>query len=186
MDWNIKSRNMKLHDSQRAYIQDKLGKLERYLDGINDYKVECRLDTLRGMGETFTVQATLMADHGIILRAEERDKEFNAAVDKVQDNLQRQIRRFKDKHYRRGRLRRSAGEIIAAPVPDALEDAEPSEERAILRSKEITLRPMFSDEAIEQMELLGHTFFVYRDAETERVQVVYRRNDGNYGLIMPR
>ena len=106
MDWNIKSRNMKLHDSQRAYIQDKLGKLERYLDGINDYKVECRLDTLRGMGETFTVQATLMADHGIILRAEERDKEFNAAVDKVQDNLQRQIRRFKDKHYRRGRLRR--------------------------------------------------------------------------------
>ena len=71
-------------------------------------------------------------------------------------------------------------------MPDALEDAEPSEERAILRSKEITLRPMFSDEAIEQMELLGHTFFVYRDAETERVQVVYRRNDGNYGLIMPR
>lgn len=192
MDWNIKSRNIKLHDRQREYIQEKLGKLERYLEGISDWRVECRYETLRGMGEVFTVQVTLMAEHGIILRAEERDKELNAAVDRVHDNLQRQIRRYKEKHYRRGRLRRSAGEIINTPLPvmastDGADSAtETIEEREILRAKEITLRPMFSDEAIEQMELLGHSFFVYRDAETEKVSVVYRRNDGNYGLIMPR
>lgn len=191
MDWNIKSRNIKLHDRQREYIQEKLSKLERYLDGISEWKVECRFETLRGMGDVFTVQVTMLAEHGVILRAEDRDKDLNAAVDAVHDNLQRQIRRFKEKHYRRGKLRRSlGGEIIAAPVnggsaADA-EDFEPIEERQIVRAKDVTLRPMFSDEAIEQMELLGHSFFVYRDAETEKVSVVYRRTDGNYGLIMPK
>lgn len=186
MEWNIKSRNIKLHDAQKAFIQEKLGKLERYLDGINDWKVECRFETLRGSGETYTVQVTLLADHGIILRAEENDRELYPAVEAVHDNLQRQIRRFKEKHYRRGKLRRSAGEIIAAPLPELPDDAEQAEERQIIRAKDVTLRPMFSDEAIEQMELLGHSFFVFRDAETEKIQVVYRRNDGNYGLIMPR
>nr|WP_275580562.1 sigma 54 modulation/S30EA ribosomal C-terminal domain-containing protein [Herpetosiphon giganteus] len=76
--------------------------------------------------------------------------------------------------------------MIAAPLPALPEDAEQAEERQIIRAKDVTLRPMFSDEAIEQMELLGHSFFVFRDAETEKIQVVYRRNDGNYGLIMPR
>lgn len=191
MDWNIKSRNMKLHDSQRDYIQAKLGKLERYLEGISDWRVDARFETLRGMGEVFTIQVTLIAEHGVLLRAEERDKELTAAVDRVHDNLQRQIRRFKEKHYRRGRLRRQAGEVIDSPLPvfeagDDEEAMEPVEDRQLLRAKEVTLRPMFSDEAIEQMELLGHSFFVYRDAETEKVSVVYRRTDGNYGLIMPR
>jgi putative sigma-54 modulation protein len=191
MDWNIKSRNIKLHERQREYIQEKLSKLERYLDGISEWKVECRFETLRGMGDVFTVQVTMLAEHGVILRAEDRDKELNAAVDAVHDNLQRQIRRFKEKHYRRGKLRRSlAGEIITAPLNDGNspepEDSEPGEERQIVRAKDVTLRPMFSDEAIEQMELLGHSFFVYRDAETEKVSVVYRRTDGNYGLIMPK
>lgn len=189
MDWNIKSRNMKLDDRQREYIQGKLSKLERYLEGISDWKVECRFDTLRGMGDVFTVQVTMLAERGIILRAEDRDKDLNAAVDSVHDNLQRQIRRYKEKHYRRGKLRRSlAGEIINTPLPamDAGDERETSEERQIVRAKDVTLRPMFSDEAIEQMELIGHSFFVYRDAETEKVSVVYRRADGNYGLIMPK
>lgn len=189
MDWNIKSRNMKLHEAQREKIQEKLGKLERFLDGISDVKVECRFETLRSMGEIYTVQATVLAEHGIILRAEERNKDLLAAVDSVNDNLQRQIRRYKEKHYRRGRLRRSGGENIMVPLP-AL-DLDPSEmedsnEREISRAKELTLRPMFSDEAIEQMELLGHSFFVYRDAETEKISVVYRRQDGNYGILLPR
>ncbi len=187
MEWTIKSRNMKLHETQREQIQEKLSKLERFMDGINDLKVECRFETLRGRGETYTVQVTLIGDHGVILRAEERDKDLMAAVDQVNDNLQRQIRRYKEKHYRRGKLRRSgAGQIIAAPLPELEPSDEPSEERQIIRSKELTLRPMFSDEAIEQMELLGHSFFVYRDAETEKISVVYRRHDGNYGLLMPR
>jgi len=190
MDWNIKSRNIKLHERQREYIQEKLSKLERYLDGISEWKVECRFETLRGMGDVFTVQVTMLAEHGVILRAEDRDKELYAAVDAVHDNLQRQIRRFKEKHYRRGKLRRSlAGEIFAAPITNGdfneQDVTEPIEERQIVRAKDVTLRPMFSDEAIEQMELLGHTFFVFRDAETEEVSVVYRRKDGNYGLITP-
>ena len=192
MDWNIKSRNMKLHDSQRDTIQEKLSRLQRYLNGITDVKVECRYETLRGRGDTYTVQVTLMADHGIYLRAEEHHKDLIAAVDDVYDNLQRQVRRYKEKHYRRGKLRRAGGQIIAPPLPE-LElsefddsNAADNEELQIVRTKELVLRPMFSDEAIEQMELLGHTFFVYRDAETDKIGVVYRRHDGNYGLLLPR
>lgn len=188
MDWNIKSRNTKLTDRQREYIQEKLSKLGRYLDGIQDMKVEVRHETLRSIGEAYTTQVTLLAEHGVILRAEDRDKELRVAIDTVSDNLQRQIRRYKEKHYRRGRLRRSGGEIVSAPLLE-LEGDEPTEtveERQIVRSKDVALRPMFSDEAIEQMELLGHSFFVFRDAETERINVVYRRHDGNYGLIIPR
>ena len=187
MDWNIKSRNMKLHETQRDQIQEKLGRLNRFLEGITDVKVECRFENQRSIGEVYIVQATILAEHGVILRAEERDKDLLATVDRVNDNLQRQIRRFKEKHYRRGRLRRSGGEVVMTPLPPAdVAEAEDGEERQIVREKELTLRPMFSDEAIEQMELLGHSFFVYRDAETEKISVVYRCQDGNYGLLMPR
>jgi hypothetical protein len=116
----------------------------------------------------------------------------------VQENLQRQIKRYKEKHWRRGRMRRQGGKFVEtepAMVEPAMvdmpvatyEDALNGESDVpqIVRTKEFTLRPMFSDEAVEQMELLGHSFFVFRDADTAHISVVYRRNDGNYGLIVP-
>jgi ribosome-associated translation inhibitor RaiA len=149
--------------------------------------VEIIEEQRRTEGSVHRVQVTLVGEHGILLRAEQRAAELYAAVDEVHDTLQRQIRRYKEKHWRRGKLRRQGGEIVEA-APEVTNGVTPeTEERRprIVRTKEFDVKPMFSDEAVEQMELLGHNFFVFRDAETNRINVLYRREDGNYGLIVP-
>lgn len=188
MDLQIKSRNGKLNDEQRAYIQEKLHKLERYLDRIGDVTLDLAKSQQRGMGEVHIVQVTLQTAQGTILRAEERDPDLLKAIDELHDSLQRQITRYKDRHYRRGKIRRQGGEMIS--VGDISTPADTSGDSAngapqIVKTKSFDYKPMYSDEAIEQMELLGHSFFVFTDADTNQVNVVYRRRDGNYGLIVP-
>lgn len=187
MDLIVKSRNGRVTEGQRSYIEEKLGKLERYLDQINKMTVEVSEEQRRNEGVVHRAQVTLVGEHGILLRAEQRAGDLHAAIDGIHDALQQQIKRYKDKHWRRGKLRRRGGEIVEIP-PEVAGAAEPDEEEhqpRIVRTKEFEVKPMFSDEAVEQMELLGHNFFVFRDAETSRINVLYRRQDGNYGLIVP-
>ena len=186
MEFIVKSRNGKVAQREQEYIKEKIGKLERYLDLISKVTVEVGEAQRRSQGTMHRAQVTLVGDHGILLRAEEYAPDFNSAIDTVHDNLQRQIQRYKDKHWRRGKLRRQAGEIIEVGVE--INDAATSDGEArprIVRTKEFQVKPMFSDEAVEQMELLGHDFFVFRDAENSQINVLYRREDGNYGLIVP-
>lgn len=190
MDLTVRSRNGRVSDRQRQHIQDKLGKLERYLDQISSATVEVSTEQRRGAGEVHRVQVTLVGEHGVLLRAEESSSDMYAAVDAVQESLQRQIVRYKEKHWRRGKLRRQGGKFIESEVPEvapvAVEEVEVEEPvPQILRTKEFQLKPMYTDEAIEQMELLGHGFFLFRDADTRNISLVYRRKDGNYGLIVP-
>ncbi len=191
MDLNVKSRNGKLSEHQRRHIEEKLGKLTRFLDSIKSVTVEVSTEQRRDAGEIYRVQATLQADRGVILRAEEHANDLFTAIDEVQEILQRQITRYKEKHWRRGKLRRQAGKFVEVePVVEATPEPVVAVEEdvyrpEIVRMKEFTLRPMFTDEAVEQMELLGHTFFVFRDADTQQISVIYRRKDGNYGLIVP-
>ena len=188
MELTVKARNAKVTERQRRHIEEKLGKLERYLDALNSATVEVTTEQQRNAGEVHRVQVTLTGARGVILRAEEQSNDLYGAIDEVTDVLQRQIKRYKDKHWRRGKLRRQgdlfveAEEALAVAVAEA--DEEPAE-RQITRTKEFVLRPMFTDDAVEQMELLWHTFFVFQDAETKKVSIVYRRRDGNYGLIVP-
>lgn len=188
MNIQIKSRNGKLTERQRIYIEEKLHKLERYLDSIGDVHIDLAHEQQRGIGDVNIAQVTLHTQQGTILRAEERDPELFAAIDALHDSLQRQITRYKDKHFRRGKIRRQGGEVLEVTTngyeretDDATETATPQ----LVRTKTFAYKPMYSDEAIEQMELLGHSFFVFTDAETDQVNVVYRRRDGNYGLIVP-
>lgn len=185
MELIVKSRNGKVSDRQQAYIKEKLGKLERYLDKISKVTVEVTEEQRRTDNNTHRAQVTLVGEHGILLRAEQRASDLKAAIDIVHDSLQRQIERYKDKHWRRGKLRRQGGEIVES-TPEVAVGA-PSDEQAprIVRTKEFQVKPMFSDEAVEQMELLGHDFFVFRDAGSSQINVLYRREDGNYGLIVP-
>jgi ribosomal subunit interface protein len=189
MDLIFKTRNgSRVSDRQRTHIEQKLNKLARYLDQINSATVEVTTEQRQNEGEVQRLQVTLVGEHGIILRADQRAADIYAATDLVQNVLQRQIKRYKEKHWRRGRLRHRAGEFIASELSDAMtdaEDAEPQPDRQVMRVKNFELLPMYSDEAIEQMELLDHSFFVYRDADTAQISIVYRRHDGNYGLIMP-
>ncbi|HEX6289901.1 MAG TPA: ribosome-associated translation inhibitor RaiA [Herpetosiphonaceae bacterium] len=187
MNIQIKTRNGKVTERQRIYIQEKLHKLERYLDGIGDIHVDLSHEQLRGIGETNIAQVTLHTAQGTILRAEERSPDLFAAIDSLHDSLQRQIVRYKDKHFRRGKIRRQGGEVLTVGLNgNATEfDYEQSSTPQLVKTKTFAYKPMYSDEAIEQMELLGHSFFVFTDADTDQVNVVYRRRDGNYGLIVP-
>jgi len=187
MELIVKSRNGKVSDRQRAYIEEKMNKLVRYLDQISKMTVEIGEEQRRSEGVVHRAQVTLVGEHGVLLRSEQRAADLFAAVDQVHDTLQRQIKRYKDKHWRRGKLRRQNGETVEdtpQAAADAAAEAEDQHPR-IVRTKEFEIKPMFSDEAVEQMELLGHNFFVFRDAETSRINVLYRREDGNYGLIVP-
>lgn len=188
MDIQIKNRNGKLTERQRTYIEEKLHKLDRYVDGIGDVNVDLSHAQQRGIGDVHIAQITLHTAQGVILRAEERDPDLFALVDSLHDSLQRQITRYKDKHFRRGKIRRQGGEVLMVNAdgnePDADSEMNTSAPQ-LVKTKSFAYKPMYSDEAIEQMELLGHSFFVFTDAETDQVNVVYRRRDGNYGLIVP-
>ncbi len=190
MELIFKNRNgSKVSQRQREHIEEKLGKLARYMD-LSSMTVEVTQEQRQNQGEAYCVQVTLVGQHGVILRGEQKAVDLYTATDMVQEVLQRQIKRFKEKHWRRGRLRRKGDEFVVPELEPATEvDAamltETGEERRILRVKEFALKPMFSDEAVEQMELLDHNFFVFRDADSSKVSIVYRRKDGNYGLIVP-
>lgn len=184
MELIVKSRNGKVSDRQRSYIEEKLSKLERYLEQIDKVTVELYEEQRRTEGTVHRAQVTLVGEHGILLRADQRAGDVYSAIDVVQDSLQRQIQRYKDKHWRRGKTRRQNGQIVDAQTVNGNSTLDNEQIPRIVRTKEFQIKPMFSDEAVEQMELLGHSFFVFRDAETDRVNVLYRRDDGNYGLIV--
>jgi putative sigma-54 modulation protein len=195
MELTIKGRNGKVTERQRQHIEAKLHKLERYMDDITSAVIEVHTEQQRHAGEVHRVQVTLTGNHGVILRAEEQATDMYAAVDEVQSVLQRQIKRYKEKYWKRDRSRRQSStamvkEAVAVneqttaieSVPEAEEEVpQPS----VIRNKQFRLRPMFVDDAIEQMELLNHSFFVFQDAETSKISVLYRRRDGNYGVIAP-
>jgi ribosomal subunit interface protein len=183
MDIMIKCRSGKATEEERAYLENKLRKLERYFDDISTVHIDLSRAQLRGIGETQIVQATLNAERGTMIRAEERDPDFFAAVDRLHDTLQRQLTRYKDRHYRRGKGRRvpaGGNELMMdEPTSSNTNGNTPN----LVKTKQFVYKPMDSEEAIEQMELLGHDFFVFTDAASNQVNVVYRRHDGNYGLI---
>jgi ribosomal subunit interface protein len=189
MELTVKSRTGKVSERQREHIDEKLRKLERYMDGITSATVEVHTEQQRAAGEIHRVQVTLVGARGVYLRAEEEAADLYAAVDAVEEVLERQIKRYKEKYWRRDRSQRTeraSGQVVAEAAPVAQAEAsDPAPERVVIRTKQFSLRPMFVDDAIEQMELLGHSFFVFQDAESRSTSVLYRRRDGNYGLIVP-
>jgi putative sigma-54 modulation protein len=183
MELIVKSRSGRVSDRHRLYIEEKLTKLQRYLDGIEKITVELDEEQRRSDGAVQRAQATLIAEHGVLLRSDQRSTDLFSAIDDVTSTLQRQIQRYKEKHWRRGKLRRQEGQIVEVPETESAPPISNGNPR-IVRTKEFQMKPMYSDEAVEQMELLGHNFFVFRDAETGLVNVLYRRSDSNYGLIV--
>jgi len=168
-------RNMDLTPRLNEYIERKVGKLDRYLPWIEDARVDLKVENARNADQRQVAQVTVRA-RGIILRAEERTGDMFASIDAVMDKMYRQIARYKGK-------RQDQWHSGAAELPIEEEVAEVSGE--IVRTKRFGLRPMTPDEAIEQMELLGHHFYVFLNVDEDAINVVYERNDGNYGLLQP-
>jgi putative sigma-54 modulation protein len=168
-------------------VEKKVGKLDRYLPDIDETRVEITEEKTKSAKDSKVVQITLRTN-GTILRAEERAEAIYACIDSVVDKIHRQIVRYKGKRIDRWQgqtNKRQDAAMMPELEPDIFDSLAEEEERKIVRTKRFTVLPMNEEEAVEQMELLGHDFFVFYNADLGRVNVLYRRADNNYGLIDP-
>jgi putative sigma-54 modulation protein len=178
-------KNMELTDRISGYINKKIIKLDRFLNDIEETRVDLAFQkSARNPSDRQVAQITIRG-RGYILRTEERSDDIFTAVDLALEKMQRKIERFKGKRVRgRGDGTPAAAVAIEAPEAPTAEEAE--ESPVIARHKTFQLVPMDENEAIEQMSRLGHeNFFVFFNANTNSVNVLYRRRDGTYGLIEP-
>lgn len=171
----IQGRNIEVTDLLRQYIEKKVGKLDRYLSTIDEAHVDLAVERTKSAEDRQVVQLTLK-DGGAILRAEERTGDMFASLDAALDKIRRQIRRYKGKQQDRWH-----GKLKGKPPLEGYEESAPR----IVKVKRFQMTPMDEEEAIEQMELLSHDFFVFFNVNTDSINVLYRRRDGNYGLLEP-
>ncbi len=193
MDIDIQGHNLRVSDSLTNYVQKKLGKLDRYLPNIMEVRVELEHERTRRGEDLSIAQITIRHERGAILRAQETvSGEIETALNLAVDKMYRQIQRFKGKRARKGRERFSATleELgVAEAIPDVEVDGYVEEElptdTEIIRRKNVAITAMNEGEAIEQMELLGHTFFIFFNQATGNINVIYKRRAGGYGVLNP-
>jgi len=181
---DIFTKNLELTDRLNDYVFTKVEKLEKFLDEVDDCRVDLsHIKTARNANDRHVAQLTLRGK-GFILRSEERSDSIFSAVDAALDKMKRQIRRYKGKHEHG----RGDGQTIAEAIESAFpeEIVEEEEHAVIARRKRFVLIPMDEKEALEQMILLGHeNFFIFYNANTSEFNVLYKRRDGTYGIIIP-
>jgi putative sigma-54 modulation protein len=184
MRTTIRGKNLTISEKDGAYIERKLQRLERMLDDRSEAEVELRLEGNRKVADSHVVDVALQVD-GRTLRGNAAAATFRAAADLVVDRLERQT----VEHKQRPRGRRRAETVrITAPAQGTV-GSEPenagADESPVVKVKRFAIEPMFEEDAVSRMEELGHTFFIFVNAENERIAVLYRRRDGRYGLIEP-
>lgn len=176
MNLSITFRHVEANDSVRSYAQDKVGRLKKYFDGLVEGHVVLSQEKIRHAAEV-SLQA-----NGVRINAKEENADFHTAIDNVVDKLERQLKRYKEKLKRHkplsNRERRSLREQVYAY--ESFEEEAPR----VIQTEHYASHPMTVDEAVMEMDLSGRTFVVFTD-EDSRVKVVYRREDGHYGLIEP-
>ena len=188
--YNVRGENIEVTDAIREYVEAKVGKVEKYFTDVPEANAHVNLKTYSD--KTAKVEVTIPLPN-VVLRAEETSPDMYGSVDLVSDKLERQIRKYKTKVNRRQRR-----QTVVAPEPvdpDLLDthveglDGEETEQLEsdagveIVRTKQLDLKPMHAEEAVLQMDMLGHDFFIFEDAETESTNIVYKRHDGKYGLL---
>ncbi|HVD12182.1 MAG TPA: ribosome-associated translation inhibitor RaiA [Gaiellaceae bacterium] len=180
MQFQVKGRNLEISESLRSYAEEKLGKLERQL---TDPRVELELAVERNpsIAENHVAEATIWTN-GPVLRAREASSDMRASIDQLVEKLERQVNRYRTRARSRRRRAARANGPASETIPVVADEAEP----LIVKTKQFAVTPMSPEEAVLQLELIGHDFFVFRDAASGEVNVVYRRRDGDYGLIEPQ
>nr|WP_255520246.1 ribosome-associated translation inhibitor RaiA [Deinococcus sp. DB0503] len=182
--YQLSGRNVDVTDAMRDYVEEKLTRLDRFSDQITDARVVLTVRDVRDAGRRNRVEVQLNVPNGII-RAEEHHADMYAAIDRASDVLERQLRKFKTKYLRHRQEAAPPPQpgLAEADVNAGLDDTEFRPE--IVRTKRFDLRPMSPEDAVTQMEALGHDFYVFKNMDTGGCAVVYRRRDGHYGLIEP-
>jgi ribosome hibernation promoting factor len=177
----VKGKNLEVSETLYRYAEEKLGKLERHLNDATRLELELMVERNPSIAQRQVAEATVWTK-GPILRARESSDDMKASIDLLADKLERQVKRYREKRQRKQVSRHGSHhhhEEEARPVvPD---ESEPM----LVKTKQFAVKPMAPEEAVLQLELIGHDFFVFRNAESHEVNVVYRRRDGNYGLIEP-
>lgn len=169
---SIKARKFDVTPAMREYVEKRMEKFDKMLGGLEEIHV-----TVSAQKGTHKVEVTIPL-HGTILRGEETGPDMYACVDKVVEKLERQVRKHKTRLAKRFR----EGSSIRFAIQEM---EELPNENKLVKSKKFDVKPFSVEEAIMQMELLGHAFFVFVNDETEKINVVYRRHDGDYGLLEP-
>jgi putative sigma-54 modulation protein len=176
---NIFSKNITVGENLEEQIKKKVSGLDKYLEDITEARIDLASTNARSAEEREVVQITVKGK-GFMLRAEERSSDLINALTLAVDTIQRRIERYKGKRNQRWK------QSVDFKKELELEDLEPAPEPVIARRKQFSLRPMDEWEAVDQMEMLGHTnFFVFYNAQTEAINVLYKRYDGTLGLIQP-
>jgi putative sigma-54 modulation protein len=180
MQFQVKGRNLEISDAIRSYAQEKLSKLDRQL---NDPRIELELAVERNpsIAQNHIAEATIWTN-GPVLRAREASSDIRASIDQLVDKLERQVTRYRKQGRARRRRQARANGPTVETRPLVSDEVEP----LIVKTKQFPVKPMSPEEAVLQLELVGHDFFVFRDSDSGEVNVVYRRRDGNYGLIEPQ
>lgn len=179
MNYNIRGERIEVTEALRDYVEKKVGKLEKYFDTPPTSDVSV---TLRVTRDIHSVEVMIPMP-GLLLRAEEKNGDMYASIDLVVDKLERQIRKHKTKVNRKFRQEGSIRTLFKDQP--SVNGAADEDELELVRTKRFALKPMDVEEAILQMNLIGHSFFVFSNMDTEEVNVVYKREDGKYGLIEP-
>ena len=179
LKFNIRGENIEVTPAIREYVEAKVEKVERYFN--EDVNATANVNLKVYNDKQTKVEVTIPMKN-VTLRAEERNNDMYAAVDLIVDKLERQIRKHKTKVNRKFREREGAGVYFATVTKNGAE-ADQEEEYQVVRTKQFDLKPMDQEEAILQMNMLGHDFYIYTDAESDATNIVYKRKDGKYGLI---
>ena len=173
MKITLRGKNIEITEAIEEKVSEKLSKLDKYF--IVSENVEAKV-LVRTYPYGQKIEVTIPTEY-VLLRAEVVDQDLYNAIDLVIDKLEGQIRKYKTRLNRKSKDNKLAFNLAS------IEPLEDEEEDVLVKTKTITPKPMDMEEAIMQMELIGHSFFVYRDTETDAISIVYRRNDGDYGLV---
>ncbi len=189
MQLQFAGKNFVVSDRIKEYVEEKVGKLDRYLSNIDHVRVEFAREKTKSSKDRNIVQMTLKADR-TILRSEDRSEAVYASIDAVIDKMHRQIARYKGKRLNRwqgqGPYAANIDELVMPELDnDVWEELAAEQKRQVVRVKRFAISPMGTEEAIEQMNLLGHDFFVFFNPDAGQINVLYRRSDDNYGVIDP-
>lgn len=189
MEPTIHTKNIKLTPRIENYVTKKTERLDRYMSNVAELRIDLSSQRAKNANERRIAQITVRDARGTILRAEEHHNDIFAAIDMVVDKMYRQIQRYRGK---KKRLRRAGPSIdtiedlLPLPIDEADDDMDGAEGGPrIVRHKRFPMHPMSPDEAIEQMELLGHDFYVFFNSDEEAINVAYKRKGDDYGLLQP-
>ena len=178
MRLQVKGKNVDISPTLKDYAEKKLGKLEKHLNDSARLELELAVERNPSIADNQVAEATIWTK-GPVLRARESSTDMKASIDLLVEKLERQAHRLREKR-RRGSGRTQEAAVQTRPVVPS------EEEPVIVKTKQFAVSPMTPEEAVLQLELVGHDFFVFRNDDSGDVNVVYRRRDGNYGLIEPQ